>query len=173
MNRLKSNTKVSNTGSSPGCVLSSLLFIVYTDSCRMSPEGQTLCEKVSDSRAPYRLLSRQKGVLSQIMFVPYLPSSYGVMIYSLTLRCQKLKQFIIDSKMLQLKASITWRRLWNVRHIWVWRNDSQLWSQIRCKQRNCCQALATKNSLHVETLTLITNLSLTLSSFLSIIHWVF
>jgi hypothetical protein len=33
--------------------------------------------------------------------------------------------------------------------------------------------LATKNSLHVETLTLITNLSLTLSSFLSIIHWVF
>lgn len=44
VNGLRSTSSVTNTGSPQGCVLSPLLFIMYTDSCRCSQENRFLRE---------------------------------------------------------------------------------------------------------------------------------
>ncbi len=82
---------ISNTGSPQGCVLSPLLFILYTDSCRANQENSYLV-KISDDSALLSLLQGSESghgdALS--MFVKWCDGNY------LDLNVQKTKELVID-----------------------------------------------------------------------------
>ena len=91
VNGLMSQAIISNTGSPQGCVLSPLLFIMYTDSCRASQQGSFLVT-FSDDTA---LLSLLQGP----------QSDHGSALTSFTEWCEdnhldlnviKTKELIID-----------------------------------------------------------------------------
>ncbi len=98
INGTMSNIVVSNTGSPQGCVLSPLLFILYTDSCRSTKEGSFLV-KFSDDTALLSLLndseSNHGGALTD--FINWCDDNL------LDLNVAKTKEIIIDFRKIKSK----------------------------------------------------------------------
>lgn len=88
---LMSSTKVTNTGSPQGCVLSHLLFIMYIHSCRTSQEGSYFV-KFSDDTALLSLLqdSESDHGCALSAFVKWCGDNF------LNLNVIKTKELIID-----------------------------------------------------------------------------
>lgn len=91
VNGVTSKTQVSNTGSPQGCVLSPLLFILYTDSCRSFKEDSFLV-KFSDDTALLSLLHGTESDHGSALpdFVKWCDDSL------LDLNVSKTKELIID-----------------------------------------------------------------------------
>ena len=103
VNGIMSTTTVSNTGSPQGCVLSPLLFIMYTDSCRTSLENRFLV-KFSDDTV---LLSLLQG--SEVDHGPALPEFIDWCDENfLDLNVSKTKEMFIDFRHANIvhKASV-------------------------------------------------------------------
>lgn len=103
VNGQMSNTSVSNTGSPQGCVLSPLLFIMYTDSCRTSQERRFLV-KFSDDTVLLSLLQGSESDHGPALpeFVKWCDDNY------LDLNVSKTKEMIIDFRRINTdhKASV-------------------------------------------------------------------
>lgn len=82
---------ISNTGSPQGCVLSALLFIMYTDTCRSSEENRYLI-KFSDDTVLLSLLQGPENGHGKALsdFVEWCDNNF------LDLNVQKTKEMIID-----------------------------------------------------------------------------
>lgn len=93
VNGALSDVVVSNTGSPQGCVLSLLLFILYTDSCRSHKEGSYLV-KFSDDTALLTLLHGSESDHGSALpdFVSWCDENV------LDLNVNKTKELVIDLK---------------------------------------------------------------------------
>ncbi len=104
VNGVMSKTWVSNTGSPQGCVLSPLLFILYTDSCRSLKENSFLV-KFSDDTALLSLLQGAESDHGRALpvFVKWCDDSF------LDLNVSKTKELIIDFR--KIKTNTTASRI--------------------------------------------------------------
>ena len=87
-----SDSLIMSTGSPQGCVLSPLLFIMYTDGCRSSQEGSSYLVKFSDDTALLSLLQGSESDHGNALtdFISWCDDNF------LDLNVSKTKELIID-----------------------------------------------------------------------------